>query len=192
MCWWLKKMAWRRVCPTVRTPGVGLLSRPEMRNREVSMWLDSRKCAIGLDLRGAGSLCSIFEIIRRCSAQVSRVGSLSQAPFSYPSPPNVAEHNPFNPNMVSYFCCTPRLNFFDALLFLLISKPNQVGIGESTCGAKWFSGPLSDDCDECNSLFDISELSRVALERASTARYRQLRPRARGWLCLPAQVVSCL
>ncbi|CAN0532893.1 unnamed protein product, partial [Ectocarpus sp. 8 AP-2014] len=46
----------------------------------------------------------------------------------------------------------------------------QVAIGESTCGAKWFAGPLSDDCDECNSLFDISELSRVALERASTAR----------------------
>ncbi|CAM9331937.1 unnamed protein product, partial [Ascophyllum nodosum] len=53
-----------------------------------------------------------------------------------------------------------------------IINENQVAIGESTCGAKWFSGPISDnsDCDECNSLFDVSELSRVALERASTAR----------------------
>lgn len=46
----------------------------------------------------------------------------------------------------------------------------QVGIGESTCGAKWFAGPKDEDCKECNALFDISELSRVALERASTAR----------------------
>ncbi|CAM9381692.1 unnamed protein product [Ascophyllum nodosum] len=45
-----------------------------------------------------------------------------------------------------------------------------VGIGESTCGAIWFAGPLSDDCPQCNAMFDISELSRVALERASTAR----------------------
>lgn len=78
----------------------------------------------------------------------------------------------------SVFCSAPDLcknqpsNRVLALIYveLIQFKPNKVAIGESTCGAKWFSGPLSDDCDECNSMFDISELSRVALERASTAR----------------------
>ncbi|CAN0488349.1 unnamed protein product, partial [Discosporangium mesarthrocarpum] len=56
-------------------------------------------------------------------------------------------------------------------LYGLINE-KQVGIGESTCGAKWFAGPVSDDCPRCNSLLDISELSRIALERASTARFR--------------------
>ncbi|CAM9850452.1 unnamed protein product [Scytosiphon promiscuus] len=54
-------------------------------------------------------------------------------------------------------------------LYAIINE-KQVAIGESTCSAKWFAGPLDEDCDECNSLFDISELSRVALERASSAR----------------------
>eukprot|EP00752_Nemacystus_decipiens_P011297 g10039.t1 len=66
----------------------------------------------------------------------------------------------------------PQVNHTFAYLegLYAIINEKQVAIGESTCGAKWFSGPLSDDCDECNSMFDISELSRVALERASTAR----------------------
>ncbi|CAM9136658.1 unnamed protein product [Ectocarpus sp. 13 AM-2016] len=66
----------------------------------------------------------------------------------------------------------PQVNHTFAYLegLYAIINEKQVAIGESTCGAKWFAGPLSDDCDECNSLFDISELSRVALERASTAR----------------------
>lgn len=53
---------------------------------------------------------------------------------------------------------------------LLLACLGKVGIGESTCAAKWFAGPVDEDCERCNALFDISELSRVALERASTAR----------------------
>ncbi|CAM9710130.1 unnamed protein product [Chrysoparadoxa australica] len=51
-----------------------------------------------------------------------------------------------------------------------IINEKQVAMGESTCGTKFFAGPRDEDCPMCNSLFDISELSRVALERASTAR----------------------
>ncbi|CAM9101625.1 unnamed protein product, partial [Ascophyllum nodosum] len=66
----------------------------------------------------------------------------------------------------------PQVNHTFAYLegLYAIINEKQVGIGESTCDAIWFAGPLSDDCDQCNAMFDISELSRVALERASTAR----------------------
>ena len=72
-------------------------------------------------------------------------------------------------------CTVCMMRVFVLFCFLLspASLLGQVAIGESTCSAKWFAGPLSDECDECNSMFDISELSRIALERASTARYEQ-------------------
>jgi dipeptidase len=46
----------------------------------------------------------------------------------------------------------------------------QVAIGESTCGTRFWAGPLDEDCQYCSALFDISELSRIAMERAATAR----------------------
>ncbi|CAM9441809.1 unnamed protein product [Phaeothamnion confervicola] len=51
-----------------------------------------------------------------------------------------------------------------------IINEKQVAIGESTCGAAFMAGPRDEICAMCNALFDISELSRVALERAATAR----------------------
>eukprot|EP01084_Bolivina_argentea_P250108 418920_1 len=51
-----------------------------------------------------------------------------------------------------------------------IVNEKQVGIGESTCGAKYWAGPIGEDCERCTALFDISALSRVAMERASSAR----------------------
>ncbi|CAM9557293.1 unnamed protein product [Sphacelaria rigidula] len=66
----------------------------------------------------------------------------------------------------------PQVNHTFAYLegLYAIINEKQVGIGESTCGAKWFAGPKGDGCKECNALFDISELTRIALERAPTAR----------------------
>jgi dipeptidase len=46
----------------------------------------------------------------------------------------------------------------------------QVGIAESTCGAKLWAGPKGAECSRCKALLDVSELSRIALERASSAR----------------------
>jgi len=48
-----------------------------------------------------------------------------------------------------------------------IINEKQVAIGESTCDAKLINKPAHDGG---HALFDVSELSRVALERASTAR----------------------
>lgn len=51
-----------------------------------------------------------------------------------------------------------------------IINEKQVAIGESTCGAKFYAGPLGESCSRCTAMFDVSELSRIAMERASTAR----------------------
>jgi dipeptidase len=51
-----------------------------------------------------------------------------------------------------------------------IINEKQVAIGESTCGSRFFAGPNGDSCTMCTSLLDVSELSRLAMERASTAR----------------------
>lgn len=126
-------------------------------------------------MKGVGSFCWCFEVSGVHTAAlvlmlllVLLVLALPGTFFlsAIPHPFRISIHllaSPFVANN-AIFLCSPSPNL----------KPNQVAIGESTCGAIWFSGPLSDDCDECNSLFDISELSRIALERASTARYKQL------------------
>lgn len=54
-------------------------------------------------------------------------------------------------------------------LYGLINE-KQVGVGESTCGSRFFAGPVGDGCKKCTALLDISELSRLAMERASSAR----------------------
>lgn len=48
-----------------------------------------------------------------------------------------------------------------------IINEHQVAIGESTCGARFFSKPLTQGGE---ALFDVAELSRIALQRAKTAR----------------------
>ncbi|KDO19100.1 hypothetical protein SPRG_15579 [Saprolegnia parasitica CBS 223.65] len=48
-----------------------------------------------------------------------------------------------------------------------VMNEHQVALGESTCGARLWAKPLSQGG---NALFDIVELSRVAMERARTAR----------------------
>ncbi|RLN96695.1 hypothetical protein BBJ28_00006512 [Nothophytophthora sp. Chile5] len=48
-----------------------------------------------------------------------------------------------------------------------ILNEHQVAIGESTCPARFVSKPLTHGGD---ALFDVSELSRIALQRAKTAR----------------------
>eukprot|EP00611_Tribonema_gayanum_P000672 TRINITY_DN10499_c0_g1_i1.p1 TRINITY_DN10499_c0_g1~~TRINITY_DN10499_c0_g1_i1.p1 ORF type:complete len:823 (+),score=281.40 TRINITY_DN10499_c0_g1_i1:308-2470(+) len=51
-----------------------------------------------------------------------------------------------------------------------VINEKQVGIGESTCGSRFFAGPIGDDCTMCTAKIEISELSRIAMERASSAR----------------------
>ncbi|KAE9339928.1 hypothetical protein PF008_g11335 [Phytophthora fragariae] len=48
-----------------------------------------------------------------------------------------------------------------------IINEHQVAIGESTCPARFWSKPLTQGGD---ALFDVGELSRIALQRATTAR----------------------
>lgn len=48
-----------------------------------------------------------------------------------------------------------------------IINEHQVAIGESTCPARFYSKPLSQGGE---ALFDVAELSRLALQRAKTAR----------------------
>lgn len=48
-----------------------------------------------------------------------------------------------------------------------IINEHQVAIGESTCGARYVSKPLTQGGD---ALFDVAALSRIALQRAKTAR----------------------
>ncbi|TMW65833.1 hypothetical protein Poli38472_003598 [Pythium oligandrum] len=48
-----------------------------------------------------------------------------------------------------------------------IINEHQVAIGESTCGARFYSKPATQGGD---ALFDVTELSRIALQRSTTAR----------------------
>ncbi|OQR90534.1 peptidase, partial [Thraustotheca clavata] len=60
----------------------------------------------------------------------------------------------------------PKTNAYIAGMYGIMNE-YQVSIGESTCGGKLVAKPISAGG---NALFDISELTNVALERASTAR----------------------
>jgi dipeptidase len=52
-----------------------------------------------------------------------------------------------------------------------ILNEKQVGMGESTCASKIYAAPLGPSGGGSGkALLDISELSQIALERASTAR----------------------
>ena len=52
-----------------------------------------------------------------------------------------------------------------------ILNEKQVGIGESTCASKLFAAPVGPSGGgKGKALFDISELSQIALERTSSAR----------------------
>jgi dipeptidase len=52
-----------------------------------------------------------------------------------------------------------------------IMNEKQVGMGESTCASKLYAAPVGPSGGgKGRALFDISELSQVALERSSSAR----------------------
>jgi hypothetical protein len=52
-----------------------------------------------------------------------------------------------------------------------ILNEKQVGMGESTCASKLYAAPVGPSGGgKGKALFDISELSQIALERSSTAR----------------------
>lgn len=52
-----------------------------------------------------------------------------------------------------------------------ILNEKQVGIGESTCASKLYAAPVGPSGGgKGKALFDIGELSQVALERCSSAR----------------------